>query len=93
MRVAVLMAALALAACQTTPPEALAPVIACPQPSSEALSSPARLPPVAELPNDPTAAIGVLSGVIATDTATYNGEVSKRQALIDYGVSKCGWTR
>lgn len=93
MRFLIVLAAVFVASCATRSVTPVAPVIACPQPSSETLSAAVKLPEIPELPADPSLAIGVLGNVITRDTAAYAGEVAKRETLVGYGVEKCGWTR
>ncbi len=81
-----------LAGCGSMPVTVM-PLINCPQPSADALAPAVALPIAPMLSSDPSETIHVLSDIIATDTSVYVGEVSKRQALIDFGVKECKWMR
>lgn len=87
------IAILFLSACASKPPPAPVTLISCPQPTTEALSAPQPLPRIPALSTDPGEAIGALAVVIASDEAAYQTEADKREALIQHGVERCGWTR
>ena len=92
--IVIIVAVLVMAACASRPQIDARPLVDCPQPAAGALSPPVPLPDVSSLPGaDPSAVVGALSEALILDGKVYDGEVDKRETLIDHGVRLCGWTR
>ena len=92
--VLLMMAILVMCAVGCAPMPPINVNVLCPRPPVEALSPRELLPAVGPLDGaNPSEIVGVLSEALRVDEQVLDRSEDKRQELIDFGVSQCGWTR